>query len=120
MHMGPFKCILSGRSGKLGGILTSGRVSRQWPEVGTQKALRSVAEARLVAVGVLHEMSFGGGRLLAFRTCVRREASPTGNGMDLTWLFRPHTDFPPKIRAAVRKVPGSAKSYRRTDRRISI
>ena len=46
------------------------------------------------------------------------EPPQQGNGMDLTWAFPvPDKDFPPEDNSAVRKVPGSAKSYTQGDRK---
>ncbi len=54
----------------------------------------------VVAVALLFVPAFGG------------EPPQQGNGMDLTWAFPvPDKDFPPEDNSAVRKVPGSAKSY---------
>ena len=49
---------------------------------------------------------------LLFVPAVGGEPPQQGNGMDLTWAFPvPDKDFPPEDNSAVRKVPGSAKSY---------
>jgi len=54
----------------------------------------------VAAFGLLFVPAFGG------------EPPQQGNSMDLTWAFPvPDKDFPPEDNSAVRKVPGSAKSY---------